>query len=196
MKKAQIQFMETIFVLLIVIILLFIGIFFYYFFSYKGIEETKSEFTDIDSIILTDSIIGMPELTCGINCIDSIKLMAFKEKYEKDPAFKRHFNKIHHEVLKNKKITLKIVYPQAASHNECTLEMFENSDYPHFPVSNPSVDKPFICDHYVIYSPPTKEIAHLKPYILENPVSVYFQTYKTPSKDIYAMGLLKIEVFK
>ena len=38
-KKAQVQFMEMIFVLLILVVIIFMGFIFYYSFLYKGLEE-------------------------------------------------------------------------------------------------------------------------------------------------------------
>ena len=169
MKKAQIQFMELIFVLLILIVIIFIGMFLYFSFSVKDIKEKGEEFSDIDATIILDSIIGMPEITCGTNCIDTVKVMLFDSSADRE---------YYRALFKNMGIILRKIYPEsntASKTVECSMTMYQQIDYP---------DN---CDYYIINQGNrggSKEI-------IQNVVSIYY-----PETDSYAFGLIQIEVFK
>ena len=110
MKKAQVQHMETIFVLFILVIIVFIGIIFFFQFFNKSLEEKQERFTDIDATTLTDSIVSMPEFTCGktSNCMDAYKIFAFQAlDLESDPYYNPYYKKL----FGNKRITLNLVKP-------------------------------------------------------------------------------------
>ena len=124
MKKAQVQFMEMIFVLLILIIIIFIGMFFYFSFSLKGIKEKGEELSDIDATIITDSIIGIPEISCGVNCIDSIKLLYLNTRMDSD---------YYKYVFKNMRVTIKILYPRPSNDVRCNINNY-----------------PLECDYFVV----------------------------------------------
>src|SRR3989344_7434067 len=110
-KKAQVQFMEMIFVLLILIVIIFIGIIFYYSFIYKGLQEKEERFTEIDAIILTDSVSSMAELTHDTGVINSIKIFSLA-KIREDGKYQEYYQDFFGN---DKKVTLEIIYPQVVN---------------------------------------------------------------------------------
>ena len=181
MKKAQIQFMEMIFVLLILVVLIFIGIFIYFSFSTSSLEKKGEKLTDIDAVILSDALIGLPEITCGSSCIDAMKLIAFKKALPDLPD-KDYYQKF----FGNKKVTIEIIYPPSTlnpppqQNRQCELgTSFGDSNYPNN------------CRVFIINTPlqPSQNIEVIE--VIESTVSLYF-----PELDKHAIGLIKIEIFK
>ncbi len=79
MKKAQIQFGETIMVVVILVFLLVIGIVFYFNATKGSLEKEFSYREDIESVKLAKSVLALPELSCGgftgggTTCMDALK---------------------------------------------------------------------------------------------------------------------------
>jgi len=168
MKKAQIQYMETIFVLLILIVIIFIGIIVIYSFYTKSLTDKRESLQDIDSVTLTSSIISMPEFTCGrnTNCIDATKLLAFQI----------HSNNEYYKTLfKNMDINIKIIYP-TTQQAPCTETKFNQEAFP----TN--------CNNFEVF---TSSRNYENKEIIQSPVQIYF-----PSKQKKALGILNIIVYK
>lgn len=184
-KKAQVQFMEMIFVLLILIVIILIGLVFYYSFLHKGLKEKKERFTDIDSIILTDSVSSMAELTYETGVINSVKLFSLAKKI-KDQKYSDYYANFFGT---DKKVTLEIIYPPVTNEQpneagklDCTKEgaesHFQNGDY-----------RGNKCQKFTIYDPGITNNKGTE--IRTNPVSVYY-----PLTNEYKIGILKVEVYK
>jgi len=173
MKKAQIQYMETIFVLLILVVIIFIGTIVVYSFYSKSLNEKRQDITNIDSVTLTTSIINMPELTCGknTNCIDALKILAFQETLQSNPYYKILF--------RNMDISIEIIYPKISLSSDvpCTKDKFNSADSANrqFPVN---------CNTFIIYESQSTSTTQE---IIQSPVQVYF-----PSVDKKALGVLNI----
>ena len=174
MKKAQIQFTETIFVLFILMIIISIGVILTFLFYTRSFSEKKEEIVDIDVVTLTGLTINLPEFTCGTtkNCIDSLKIHAFQNILN-DPVNKQHYSKF----FDKKRITLEIIYPKTDEKGKkCEETMIGDANYP----KN--------CGWFLIYGEDTPPEFSKK---LENFVKIYF-----PTLNKEAIGLLKIEVFE
>lgn len=175
MKKAQIQFMETIFVLLILIVIIFIGIIVIYSFYTKSLNEKRESIQDIDAVTLTSSIINMPEFTCGNqeNCIDAMKILAFKSKLKNKQYYKTLF--------RNMDITIDIVYPAP----EATYVDIECEE----PLGTFNQDVyPTNCGKFILYDLGTNT---QNKEIIQSPIQIYF-----PSINKRALGVLNIIVYK
>lgn len=169
MKKAQIEYMETIFVLLILIIIIFIGLVIIYSFYTKSLNKKGENIQNIDAVTLTSSIINMPEFTCGNtkNCIDAMKILAFQQVLHDKPIYKILF--------KNMDINIEIVYPEANS-NTCDINTFQDLLFP----KN--------CNKFEIYK---SQISTQNKEIIQSPVQIYF-----PSIEKRALGVLNIVIYK
>ncbi len=169
MKKGQIEYMETIFVLLILTIIIFIGVILIYSFYSKSLNEKGEEFTDIDAVTLTSSIIAMPEFTCGknTNCIDALNIWAFQQTIHNNPHYKAFFN--------DKDITLEIIYPTTTK-KECTDIEVKQEGFPQN------------CNYFILYKATTTKKNRE---IIQTPVQLYI-----PSLNKRALGILNIIVYK
>jgi len=150
MKRAQVQFMEMVFVLLILIIIIFIGMFFYFSFSLKNIEERGEELTDIDATVIIDSVIGLPEISCGVNCIDTVKVLYLNP--ENDADYYKY-------LFKNMKITIKKIYPGPTTRDvRCIVDNY-----------------PLDCDYFVV-----NEMVKITPKkeVIQNAVPLYYPLNK------------------
>ena len=184
-KKAQVQFMEMIFVLLILVIIILIGLVFYYSFLHKGIKEKKERFTEIDAIILTDSVSSMAELTHETGVINSVKLFSLANKI-KNPNYRDYYANFFGN---DKKVTLEIIYPPVTNENEkidCTSTTANIDSNFHNNYPNPTNK----CRYFTIYDPGISS-ANTNREIRTNPVSVYY-----PLTNEYKIVILKVEVFK
>ncbi|MEK6952762.1 MAG: hypothetical protein AABX29_07140 [Nanoarchaeota archaeon] len=186
-KKAQVQFMEMIFVLLILIIIILIGLVFYYSFLHKGIKEKKERFTEIDAIILTDSVSSMAELTHETGVINSVKLFSLAKKI-KSTDYKEYYANFFGN---DKKVTLEIIYPPVNNEKQietlkldCTSGTDIDAKF-HNKYTNPTNE----CQKFTIYDPGIVRTTGTE--IRTNPVSVYY-----PLTNEYRIGILKVEVFK
>ena len=181
MKKGQIQFMETVFVLFILIIIIIIGIVFVYFFLGSSLEGKKESFEDVDTITFTDSLINMPEFTCGerSHCIDIMKVIGFNEELN-DVNKGDHYGKL----FGDRRISLDIVYPK--SHGlirDCTKEILKPGG---LNLIN-DADYPLKCSSFTIYSP---AIVKTEAKVYRSAVQIYF-----PELEKNVLGVIKIEVF-
>ena len=169
MKKGQIEYMETIFVLLILTIIIFVGVVLIYSFYNRSLKEKGEEFPDIDAVTLTSSIIAMPEFTCGknANCIDVLKIWAFQQTV--------HNKQYYHDLFKDKDVTVEIIYPTTTKKECGDVEVKQEA----FPQN---------CNYFVIYN--TTAIKKNKE-IIQTPVQLYF-----PLLDKKALGMLNIIVYK
>ena len=82
MKTGQIQFGETIMVVVVLVFLLVIGMVFYFNATKGGLEKEFSYREDIESVKLAKSVLALPELSCGeytgggATCMDFLKVQA------------------------------------------------------------------------------------------------------------------------
>ncbi|MEK6934342.1 MAG: hypothetical protein AABW46_00530 [Nanoarchaeota archaeon] len=177
-KKAQVQFMEMIFVLLILVVIIFMGFIFYYSFLYKGLEEKGERFTEIDAIILTDSVASMAELTHDTGVINSIKIFSLVEHID-DDYYKDFFGD-------DKKVILEVVYPKPEGDVDCTsIDPNRHFDTNYHFNTNYRNNK---CKSFTIYD---AKSGIREQEIRQNPVSVYY-----PLTDEYKIGILRIGVYK
>ena len=176
MKKAQIQFMETIFVLLILVVTIFIGVIFTFLFLNRSVSEKFETITLTDAITLTDSVISMPEFTCGKteNCLDAQKIIAFQE-LTLDPTEKTYYETL----FKSKRITLKIIYPKVDP-DKIDMRCITPLTGPGYPAST--------CGWFLLYG---EDIGPEFSQRLESPAQIYF-----PLIDKKAIGILTIEVYE
>ena len=181
MKKAQIQFMEMVFVLVIVVVILVIGVFLYFSFSSKSVVEAGEELADIDATIAMNSLISVPEITCGANCLDTLKLLVFSNV--RDADINREY---YRDVFSNLNVSVSVLWPPRESFRgvECDLIAFSAA-----PAGTGEV-YPENCGFYTIYPGKPSRNQHSKE-ILENAVSLYY-----PLTRKHAFGVLRIEVFK
>ncbi len=182
-KRAQVQFMEMIFVLLILIVIIFIGMVIYYSFLNKGLKETGERFTDVDAIILTDSVSSMAELTHETGVINSIKIFSLANILNSnDQNYKEYYSGFFGN---DKKVILEIIYPPVKEEDkktDCTIGDIAS----HF--SNDYPDNK--CQKFTIYDPGIPS-SNTNKEVRKNPISVYY-----PLKNEYKIGILSIEVFK
>ena len=179
MKKAQIQFMEMIFVLLILVVIIFIGMFLYFTFSAKSIQEKGEELLNIDAAILTDSIIGLPEITCGSNCVDTMKIIKFDST--KNPEY---YNSRNNGKFRGMNIRIKRIFPvpgPGAEEVECDMDAFYEVNVP--------VPYPDNCGYFVVNERSAEDRQSTE--VIQNAVALYY-----PSTGKYGFGLIRIEVFK
>ena len=181
MKRAQIHFTESIFVLLILIIIIFIGIVITFVFFNRYLTEKEETIQQTDTITLTDSIIRMPEFTCGKadNCIDDQKVFAFGQLYEN--TFSQEEKAYYERFFKNRRITLHIIYP------EVTIQDAKCVPEPTI-IKDPNTPYPLNCGWFLLYG---QEEEPENALIAENPVQLYF-----PLLNKKALGILRIEVIQ
>ena len=185
-KKAQVQFMEMIFVLLILVIIILIGLVFYYSFLHKGLKEKKERFTEIDAIILTDSVSSMAELTHETGVINSVKLFSLAKKI-KDTNYRDYYANFFGN---DKKVTLEIIYPPVVgeqSNEDRKIDCTKESAEEHFQNGDYQDNK---CQKFTIYDPGISS-ANTNKEIRTNPISVYY-----PLTNEYKIGILRVEVYK
>lgn len=122
MKKAQMEMVETITVLIVFFIIFFIGLYVYYHYSYQNIEETATTFKESEYTTLLYAIASSPEFSCQKgNCIDISKLEALKELNYK---------------LFRKTVKVTVIYPESAEIYEFSAKSItENKDIYEIPIS-------------------------------------------------------------
>ena len=81
-KKAQLQLLETISVLVVIFIMLSIALYFFYGAYFKDIRKTGEKIEATSGTVLLSLIPGMPEIRCsqGLKdeeCVDALTLFAF-----------------------------------------------------------------------------------------------------------------------
>ncbi|MBN2367756.1 hypothetical protein JXC34_01960 [Candidatus Woesearchaeota archaeon] len=96
-KKAQLQIMENVFVLIIIFIILIIAFVFAIGMQRSAQKDKLDELREIELIKKSQILNFFPELQCSDNnnlepdCYDIYKIMSFKEKMEEDDAFLRYY---------------------------------------------------------------------------------------------------------
>jgi hypothetical protein len=82
-RKAQIEFGESLMVIIILVFILIIGLVFYFRVSSSGLREEFAYREDIESVKLAKAALALPEIQCGDykahGCIDLLKLQALGE---------------------------------------------------------------------------------------------------------------------
>jgi hypothetical protein len=87
-RKAQLQIMENAFILLFIFIILIIAFVFVVAFQKSGRQEQRDEFKELELMKKAQILNFLPEIQCSRNndispdCIDILKMEAFKEKLE------------------------------------------------------------------------------------------------------------------
>lgn len=87
MARAQIEFGESLMVIIIIVFLLVIGLVFYFNVSKGSVEKELNYREDIGAVVLSKRVLSMPEVACdayqGGNCIDKLKLAALGDLIDK-----------------------------------------------------------------------------------------------------------------
>ena len=150
-KKGQLQLQETILAVLVFVIIIVLGMVVFVNYQKSSIKNDYNEFQRARARSNIISLGNTPELACskgGIkqNCVDSLKLIAFKNLAERR---KTEYN----EKLGNLNITLYLVYPEK-NNKECDKDNIKD------------------CGIWNIY---TNKPAKVKSKIIEQiPISLYF----------------------
>ena len=123
MKKAQLQIQETILVLFIFIVLLILGMIFFYRYNAQGLKNDIFELDLMKFDALISTFQQNPEIRCSFlgedaSCVDSTKLLAFKELIKDEKGYYR-------SKIGFKNITFYKLYPERNS-NICELNNFND----------------------------------------------------------------------
>lgn len=114
-KKAQLQLGESIFVVIIIILLIVFVIIFTSQAEQESYERKADEFTDLETIMLSQFASTLAELRCStlqveeLSCFDKHKLQAFGKLQEEYPQLTAEF---YFTQLGDANITLEFIYPQ------------------------------------------------------------------------------------
>jgi hypothetical protein len=98
MKRGQIEFGESLMVVIVLVFLLIIGIVFYFSATKGSLQREQQYREEIESVKLAKAVLGLPEVRCGSydatgTCIDNLKLAALSrmlnasDKEFDDPAW-------------------------------------------------------------------------------------------------------------
>ncbi len=179
-KKGDLEFIESIMVIVVVVVLLSIGLVMYYKISSANIESAGKRISDSEASVLINIIDSMPEVQCSLrgvpkDCVDVVKLQAFKklgetkkEAYVDDLGFKViRFEQIYPLPHKTKLFV---------NNGECTTNAFQSPEYP----GN--------CANWTVYLNPKPRYESKD--ILRVPVSLF-----QPLTKEYAVGILSMEVY-
>lgn len=114
MKKAQIQTMESIAVLLVFFIILMLVFVFYATYQRGNIEEKSKELAAEEAVQIAQEIANLPELECtgagieiGVDCFDRLKLESMTEAIEESIELRAG---IYQERFANSRITISEFY--------------------------------------------------------------------------------------
>ena len=172
-KKGQAEMTETLLVLLVIVFLIIIGMFFYYSFFYRSLGFLSREKIDTENLILLHTFSSLPEARCeDEDCVDFVKLIAFKEIAKEKKAY--YLSK-----FGSRRIVVEQVYPRLINLSksiECSKDKFQQANFP---------DN---CGYVVVYDNLNgKKIE----YSISLPVSLYFSSISE-----YRVGLVRIEGFE
>lgn len=96
--KGQIEFGETIMVVIVIVFLLVIGLVFYYNVSASQIRQEISHREDIDGIVLGKRVLALPEIECSVteggSCIDYYKTSALSGLIQSDDAIESYYGSL------------------------------------------------------------------------------------------------------
>ena len=117
MKKGQLQIHETILVLFIFIVLLVIGMIFFYRYNAQSLRDSVFEIELSRFNAMLSTFPQSPEIRCSFlgqdsSCVDSYKLIGFKDLIESDKSYYR-------AKYGFKNITFYMLYPKKNS-EECS----------------------------------------------------------------------------
>lgn len=175
-KKGELEFIESIMILVVITMLIVVGLVIYYKVSIAGTEEASERISEVESSVLTNIIDSMPEVECSIrgiekDCVDLIKLQASKDIIE---SKKEYYDK-----LGFKTIRFEQIYPppeKAKGNGECLESNFGKTDYPEN------------CGNWTLYTHPKPKYNSKK--IMKTPVSLYY-----PIGGKYTVGVLSVEAY-
>lgn len=97
--KGQIQFAESIMVVVVLVFLIMVGLIFYYNVSKASVEEEVRYREDIEGIKLARGILSLPELRCtfvagqGEGCIDELKIRSLPIVRD-EPVSKAYYDEL------------------------------------------------------------------------------------------------------
>lgn len=170
-KKAQVELIEMITIMVVIVVLLLVAVFFYSKFYAGTITKSTDELNQQEADVLLTSITSMPELQCSLEsenkfCIDIYKTAAFRDVVNSQ-AGKQYYSNI----FKNKGIVIKSIYPNS-NNNECPPQLIE------YPTN---------CNTWIIYTPGKAQSYTNKP-IISTVVSLYHPITKQ-----YGIGKIVIE---
>lgn len=125
-RKGQLQVQETILVVFVFVVIIILGMFFFINYQKGSIKNDFNEFQRARARSNIITLGEMPELACskgGIKeaCVDSLKLVAFKNQAEKKKTE-------YAERFGNLNITLYIVYPKRQTKRECNKDNIEECE--------------------------------------------------------------------
>lgn len=176
-KKGELEFIESLMILVVIIMLIVVGIVIYYKVTIAGTGEAGERLSEIESSVLTNIIDTMPEAQCSTrgvskDCVDLIKLQASKKVIEtkKEEYYDR---------LGFKTIRFEQIYPipeKTRGNGECLESNFGKIDYPEN------------CGNWTLYAHPKPKYNSKK--IMKTPVSLYY-----PLGNRYTTGILSVEVY-
>ena len=91
-RRGQIEFGESLMVVIILVFILIIGIVFYFNASERSLGQEAAYHEDINSVTLAKAVLALPEVQCGAfsgtgtdTCIDALKLTALAYVIKNDP---------------------------------------------------------------------------------------------------------------
>ncbi len=115
MKKAQIQMMETVFVLLIFLVFVGFGLIFFFNYSSKNIKQKTHELATLDAIKIALLAQNAPEFVCtskmyiDTTCFEKEKLVAFQSLLLLPNSY---MNTFYFDLFGYSKITVTKIYPK------------------------------------------------------------------------------------
>jgi len=120
-KKAQIQMMETVMVLVVFFFIIGIGLVFFGKFQQGAIKQSQTEMFEKRAVDIALKAAYLPELACShgqdidYNCVDLGKVLAFSANMDKqkrkDPAYSGFFQ-FYTSDFTTSRIVLRIIYPK------------------------------------------------------------------------------------
>jgi hypothetical protein len=96
MRRAQIEFGESLMVVIILVFILIIGIVFYFNVTKRSLGQEQAYRADIEAVKLAKAVLALPEVRCGSftgsdTCIDELKLRALADVIRTDPDAKEYY---------------------------------------------------------------------------------------------------------
>ena len=126
-RRAQIEFGESIMVVIVLVFLLVIGIVFYFKFAKGSVSQELSYREDMASVTLAKRALALPELRCGDyvggdTCIDEMKLEALSQVLNKtNPNYQANSREYYSMLFEYANITIDVLDTNGKRINEFTL---------------------------------------------------------------------------
>jgi 4-hydroxyphenylpyruvate dioxygenase-like putative hemolysin len=111
MKKAQVQMIETIGVLIVFMILVVFGFIFYSQVQKSTFETKETEFSQLSAIEVAQKALFMPEIKCPLDvegCVDYLKMQAASNVMDEHRVF-------YYDIFGYANITVQEVFPEKNS---------------------------------------------------------------------------------